>query len=209
MKTKSLLPLIGTRFNNLIITDDMGIINGRRTVECLCDCGNKCLRPFHGVKSGNNKSCGCAKLDAIVKRNKENSKHNMSKSHTYRSWCSMKDRCNNVNHKSYAVYGGAGIKVDEKWNVFQNFLNDVGKAPSLIHQIDRIDGTKGYYKENCRWATPKEQGRNKITNRKVDINGEIKCMSEWAEIAGIDRALFRYRLEHGWVGTKLLIKPTK
>ncbi len=83
----------------------------------------------------------------------------------YRSWQHMKERCYNKNSKRYADWGGRGIKVCESWlESFENFLNDMGKKPSqekYKYSIDRIDNDGDYTKENCRWATAKQQNTNK------------------------------------------------
>lgn len=81
---------------------------------------------------------------------------------TYRSWDSMKQRCLNKNNVAYNRYGGAGITVCTSWLDYSNFLKDMGERPKG-KTLDRIDGTKGYYKENCRWATVSEQRRNSKT----------------------------------------------
>lgn len=75
----------------------------------------------------------------------------------YDSWVNMRQRCANPNHVKYDMYGGRGITVCDEWNDFENFISDMGFRPSKNHTIDRIDNEKGYYKENCRWATKSDQ----------------------------------------------------
>jgi hypothetical protein len=75
---------------------------------------------------------------------------------TYVSWYAMKRRCDNPNHDAYKFYGAVGITYDPRWNIFENFLADMGERP-YGRTLDRIDGTLNYYKENCRWATKREQ----------------------------------------------------
>ena len=70
---------------------------------------------------------------------------------------------------------------DSWYDSFHNFLSDMGCRPSKRHSIDRIDNDRGYYKENCRWATQKEQCRNTRKNVMVEYMGETLCISEWAE----------------------------
>jgi len=82
------------------------------------------------------------------------------KSITYTSWRSMIQRCNNSKHADYYKYGGRGIKVCERWEKFENFLEDMGERPEGL-TIDRIDNSRDYILENCRWATRSQQQKNK------------------------------------------------
>lgn len=79
---------------------------------------------------------------------------------TYNSWNAMRSRCLCKTNPEYHRYGGAGITIDPTWNSYAAFRSDMGRRPEGT-SLDRIDGSKGYYKENCRWATPKEQHNNK------------------------------------------------
>ncbi len=84
----------------------------------------------------------------------------------------MKQRCTNPNHRAYKDYGGRGITVCEQWLQFHYFLRDMGERPEGT-TLDRIDNDKGYYKENCRWATGYEQGWNRrgCSDSKSQIKG--------------------------------------
>jgi hypothetical protein len=85
-----------------------------------------------------------------------------SQTSEYKIWSKMKNRCDNPNNRAYARYGGRGIKVCKRWSEsFDNFLQDMGKKPSSIHQIDRVDNNKGYEPSNCRWVLPVENMRNR------------------------------------------------
>ena len=88
-------------------------------------------------------------------------KHDMSKTSEWNIWVNMKQRCDNPKQPRYIDYGGRGISVCDKWQTsFENFLEDMGKRPEGM-TLDRIDNDKGYYPENCRWATYQQQNLNK------------------------------------------------
>jgi hypothetical protein len=71
----------------------------------------------------------------------------------YRAWISLRYRCKQV--KKYA-----GVLFCDRWNYFNLFIEDMG-MPTKGQSLDRIDGSKGYYKDNCRWATIEVQNRNR------------------------------------------------
>lgn len=116
----------------------------------------------------------------------------------YSSWKCMKDRCERSSNAGYKNYGGKGVKICERWQTFINFLSDMGMKPTPKHTIDRIDNAKGYEPGNCRWATMKEQQRNRSNNRMITFRGETKCLSEWEEIVGGSGQNVRSRLRIGW-----------
>lgn len=91
----------------------------------------------------------------------------------------MHRRCYNETHVAYPHYGGATppIGVCDSWNkdvvgnetAWENFLRDMGPAPSKKHTLDRINPYRGYgwqphesgeIRLNCRWATATEQMNN-------------------------------------------------
>lgn len=93
---------------------------------------------------------------------------------------------------------GRGISVCDHWMEFVNFLADMGEPPTDSHSIDRIDVNKGYYPENCKWSTQKEQVRNTRANRYIKHDGEIKTLAEWAEIFQIPYPTLHSRLRRGY-----------
>lgn len=78
-------------------------------------------------------------------------KHGMRNTSTYASWCDMKYRCNNSNHRFYKHYGGRGISYDSRWESFEEFYKDMGDRPHKT-MLDRKNNDLDYSKENCRWA---------------------------------------------------------
>lgn len=125
---------------------------------------------------------------------------------TYHTWSGMVARCNNPRHKSFGRYGGAGIRVCERWLTFANFLADMGEKPRGT-SIDRIDHTRGYEPGNCRWATDKQQARNKRNNRPMTLDGVTRTQAEWVELLGIHQATLNDRLAHGWSDERALTTP--
>lgn len=92
----------------------------------------------------------------------------------YQSWSSMVQRCTNPNREYWEHYGGRGITVCDAWLAdFQVFLRDMGPRPSLEYSLDRIDVDKGYYKENCRWATRQEQTANRRPGKWVKVSADL------------------------------------
>lgn len=96
---------------------------------------------------------------------------NKSKHRLYKTWVLMMHRCLNDKHEAFKDYGGRGITVCESWKDFAVFINDVGPRPSRLHTLDRIDNSRGYSKENCRWATMHEQCNNRRSNVKIIYEG--------------------------------------
>ncbi len=117
----------------------------------------------------------------------------VSRTKAYRIFIGIKSRCLNKNVPCYHRYGGRGITLSLDWLVFDNFWRDMGPTFKEGLSIERIDNSKGYCKENCRWATPKEQARNRRSNRLVEYNGEKKTIAEWAENSGVKLSTFKQR----------------
>lgn len=110
----------------------------------------------------------------------------------------MRQRCVNKKHPSYRIYGGRGISVHPSWQVFEPFRDwaiENGYADDL--SIDRIDNNGSYGPDNCRWATVKEQQRNKRNNVVIQHDGVSLCRKEWAEKTGIPHTTIRARIARG------------
>ena len=134
--------------------------------------------------------------------------HGQTGTPEYHCWEAMIQRCTNPKHKQFTEYGGAGILVCERWKTFENFFLDMGRRPTPKHQIDRFPNQSGGYEpSNCRWATLKEQHRNKKSNRNLTFKGKTQCIMAWAEELGLTWDTIFKRLKNGWTIERTLSTP--
>lgn len=171
----------------------------RSVVRCRCNCGKEKDIDLCLLRSGQTKSCGCLKNRSIKERSII---HGMSNSKEFGTLMSMKQRCYNKKSKFYSYYGGRGILICDRWlekegKGFINFYEDMGKAPSAEHSIDRIDNDKGYFPDNCRWSKMDTQCSNKRNNINLTFNGKTQCVSAWARELEIPVHNLKLRLERG------------
>jgi hypothetical protein len=118
----------------------------------------------------------------------------------------MLQRCQNPKAFRYPAYGGAGVRVCPEWQSFARFVADMGERPEGM-TLDRIDGAGGYSKENCRWATPRQQQENLKTNVLVQHRGETMPLSALSRRLGIGRATLQYRIAQGWSDDEVARPP--
>lgn len=164
----------------------------------ICRCGSEVVKTSKYLSSKTNidKSCGCARTEWLTRRNKSNATQGgLSHSRIYKIWSQMKQRCSNKNHVYYHRYGGRGITVCERWQDFQNFLEDMGK-PKEGQSLDRINNDKGYSPENCKWSTKKEQAGNRLNSRLYEFEKEQLCASEIARRITVNINTFESWLYH-------------
>lgn len=139
-----------------------------------------------------------------------NKSHGKSRTREYIIWSSMKLRCKNINNPCYKDYGGRGITYDPSWEKFENFWYDMGETYKNNLTLERIDNDKGYYKDNCKWACRKEQGRNRRTSVMITYKDATKCLSDWARFYNINRGtLYSRVIEMGWDFDKAVNVPVK
>lgn len=191
------------KFGRLKVKEFKGI-NDKRQAEwrCECSCGNQTTVTTANLKFGKVKSCGCLQEDRATK-------HNMSGTRPYRIWLGMKSRCDNPDAWNYERYGGRGISYVDRWKSFENFWADMKDGYSDDLTLERIDNNKDYGPDNCKWATVKEQARNKRNSVKLTYNGKTLNASEWAEKLGIPLKAIYARVNQGWDDKKTLATPIK
>jgi hypothetical protein len=199
---KAVVDISGEVFGRLTAIKKIGSQNGHALWECICSCGNLHKAILGNLRYGFVSSCGCF--------NKEtHTTHGLARTPEYRVWQDMKDRCSNKKNNYYKDYGGRGIRVCLRWQEsFEEFYKSVGPKPFLKAELDRINNNKGYYPNNVRWTTSKENSRNTRRNRLITYKGETKCVSEWAEITGISKGAIKHRLNVGWDISEVLEKPS-
>lgn len=145
--------------------------DGRKKYMCECSCG--VVRAVDGrrLTNGTSTSCGCSIPDRIKERL---TTHGMTGTPTYGSWAGMKQRCTNNNISEWVNYGGRGINVQDGWEDFSKFYQDMGECPEG-YSLDRIDVNGDYCKANCRWADNGVQshGRRKLVYKNSKITSRF------------------------------------
>lgn len=131
---------------------------------------------------------------------------------TYIAWRGMWARCTNPNNQDFHSYGARGIKVCERWKMFENFLADIGEKPSRLLSLDRIDNDGNYELGNVRWATAEQQVKNRRplpTTQWISFDGAHHNVAEWARLLGIKEVTLRARLRLGWSIKRALTSPIR
>ncbi len=194
------MPFIAKLFSHNGITDTLDGWEQRTSIKrstlasryyCLGWDFSKCVETVKGVFN--------------ERRGEKHAQEKHCHTSTYYSWGSMKTRCTNSNNIKFKSYGGRGITVCDEWMYYENFYKDMGDKPEGT-SIDRIDNNKGYYKENCRWATDLVQANNKRNNLYIEHNGESLTIKQWADKLGIKRSTLSMRYYTGKGGIEKIFR---
>lgn len=199
---------LGTRFNRLVIISTI-VVHEKLRATCKCDCG--IVRDGYIVsrlRSGVVKSCGCLRNQITGLRSLKHGESIIRErrgSVEYNIWKGIKKRCLDI-HNPY--YGGRGISICTLWlNSFDEFLKHIGRRPSVRHSVDRFPNANGNYEPgNVRWATYEQQMDNRSNTRRIQHNGTLQSLTQWALETGIPREKIRARLNRGWIPQKALSK---
>jgi hypothetical protein len=165
---------------------------GHPLILCECRCGTRKVISDWKVKHGKTRSCGCLQrrqaakqcVVMVVNHTTHGESRRGNRTVEFMTWEGMRRRCRNPKLKNFKFYGGRGISVCDRWQTFENFLADMGRRPGPGHSLDRINNDGNYEPGNCRWATHKEQARNRRSNKYTLLNGERFTLAEAAEKTG-------------------------
>lgn len=201
--------MIGTTFSRLtVVALAYKDASYNKYWSCNCSCGMTSIVRSDKLISGKIKSCGCLFAERVVELQAKATEED--RKYTKSSYSSMVQRCTNSMNASYKDYGGKGILVCNRWlngdgqlNGWTLFFMDMGTRPRGT-SIDRIDNSKGYFPENCRWATPFQQVVNrsatKLTaNDVLEIRQRNESGSKAAEMYGVSKDhVKKLRQGKGW-----------
>lgn len=179
-------------------------------VLCRCSCGNEVVKWVSALKSGNTKSCGCLRRELSAERRRKPEKAGCPFYSRIRNlWNGMKNRCEKPQCQSFKHYGAKGISVCDEWQDFKEFLRwslDNGYQDGLT--IDRIDSSKNYCPENCRWADRKVQNNNTSRNHLLTYNGRTQSIALWADEMNLPYSTLKTRIDkYGWDIERALLTP--
>lgn len=191
----------GKKFGRLTVMSYAHTLKKRSWWNCVCECGGTKIANGHELVRGDTKSCGCIRGVANTRHGESKGK----KTKEYRTWKGIRTRCQNTNHHKYPIYGGRGIKLCDRWSLYENFLADMGRAPGPDYSIERDEVNGNYEPGNCRWATATEQMNNTRRNVFYTVNGERKTLTQWCRELGLKYWATRARIANGWTIEEALL----
>lgn len=210
------IDITNQRFGRLVATGNHLRVGRFWKWQCKCDCGGEIFVCSSNLRNGHTRSCGCLQRERASAQGKvigpKNRTHGAVRTPEWLTWKNMRTRCYSQTAKAYRWYGAKGVKVYDDWkDSFENFLAylvaTIGRRPPK-HQLDRIDPQGNYEPGNIRWASAKEQQRNRRKHRLVTWRGETYCVGEWAERTGIpNSALWSRLFKVKWDVEKAMTTP--
>lgn len=186
---------VGQRFGMLTVIEHE---YPAQFVICHCDCGREARPGISNLLLGKTRSCGCGRYT-----------HRKSATEEHRIWLQMRYRCRASTSPDFARYGAKGVRVCDRWDSFEAFLEDMGPRPSRDHTLDRIDPAGNYEPTNCRWATRIQQQTNRRYNHRLEHEGLNLTISDWSRRTGLSESTILNRLNRGWPVWKTLDTPPK
>lgn len=213
----NILNLVGRRYGRLTVVSFHDMEKSRARWLCNCECGNVVVARSGALQRGSKQSCGCLLpyVNGVLNRT-HGQGHPKARTSEYRTWEGLQQRCCNPSYHSFANYGGRGITVCDRWRngeggigPFECFIADMGMKPSALHSIDRVDVDGHYSPENCRWATPKQQSRNRRDCHYVECAGRRMALIEACEVSGVKYTLVQQRIARGETFSEAISRPSR
>lgn len=178
---------LGSKFGRWEVISD---VRQGRKVLCKCECGSEQHVAIYSLKNGDSSSCGCYRREFTQQVGKKKT-HGLTGTRIYAMWRGMISRCYSDSCENSKYYKGKGITVCDEWKSDKQSFFDWailnGYSDDLT--IDRIDNSKGYSPDNCRFSDIVTQNNNKTNN--VRIHG--KTFKEYAAATGINEKTLRFR----------------
>jgi hypothetical protein len=183
-------------------------------VTTICPaCGKSFSASLDRVRRAPLNLPNCSRSCAFKNRIHPRLRHGQSigvESKEYRAWLAMRNRCYRPKDKKYHRYGGRGISVCARWHIFENFLSDVGFAPSPKHTLGRIENDGNYEPGNVEWQTTKTQGNNTSTNRPITAFRRTQTLAQWSDETSLSSGTIAKRIDHhGWSPEKAVSTPAR
>lgn len=213
------ISIIGERFGNLVVVEELEEKGGKRMLRCLCDCGEETIVEFGNLRNHLTTSCGCRRwLNMSKSKNindyKEFKKQNANASERlYVIWRCMRARCLNEENISYPHYGGRGITICTEWLDFLPFRTwAINNGYNDKLTLERVDVNGNYCPENCTWIPWEEQCNNKRNTIRLTYKGETHTLKEWSKLLGIPLKTLRDRAckrKNGWSDERILTQPIR
>ena len=194
------LPIeVGAAYGDLTVLGESEVSSRKFKVLCKCGTVFDCLKG--SIRSGNTKSCGCARVATLRTMLTKHGLAARGRQHPlFRAWTDMRKRVLSAKSKSYTNYGGRGIGICDRWSDFSLFVSDMGPKPGPDWTIDRIDVNGDYEPGNCRWATKSTQANNTRNSLRYVYNGLAYTSPEIyaiAETFGVRYGTLHARLAKG------------
>lgn len=202
---KPLADMKGQVFGRLTVLERDSFASGKTRWLCRCECGQSTVVIGQLLRNGKTRSCGCLRSDrAAETATKHGGYVGRKPTRTMRIWKNMIQRASNPNCPMYSRYGGVGIGVCESWQTFEGFLLDMGQAPDGL-TLERVDNSKGYGPDNCKWATYAEQNRNKSSSKLLTLNGKTQTAVDWMAELNLTHDQIYKRIRRGWNDEEVLL----
>lgn len=189
----------GQKIHDVFFVEEIFEVDKDRKAKFLCFCGKEFVAYIHSVKSNITKSCGCYRRNYM--RCKK-TKHGLSRHPLYNTYNNMIERCYSKSNNSYSEYGGNGVVVCKEWlSSFMSFYNwsiNNGWQDGLQLDKDIKGNGKLYSPKTCCFVTPKDNSNKRKTSRFIEINGDVRTLSQWSEYSGVKRCTISARIKAGW-----------